>query len=80
MKNDALATTTQVLAITSNLLAIFIETGIIVGGIYICKKISEPEQKALPEQGVVLVPVEKKLTLKERFHKAKNIVKAVTDK
>ncbi len=80
MKNDALATTAQVLAITSNLLAIFIETGIIVGGIYICKKISEPEQKTLPEQGVVLVPVEKKLTLKERFNKAKNIVKAVTDK
>lgn len=80
MKNDALATTAQVLAITSNLLAIFIETGIIVGGIYICKKISEPEQKALPEQGVMLVPVEKKLTFKERFNKAKNIVKAVTDK
>lgn len=79
MKNDALSTAAQALAITSNLLAIGIEVGLIAGGIYIYKKISEPEQKALPDNTVMLIPAPSKPTMKERLSKIKNIIKVVID-
>lgn len=82
MKNSALNTATQALTLTSQLLAISIEIGIIAGGYYIYKKVNEPCVKheadaVLVPDGYELVPVEKKPTLKEKWQKAKKIIKAV---
>lgn len=82
MKNSALNTATQALTLTSQLLAISIEIGIIAGGYYIYKKVNEPCAKhesdvVLVPDGYELVPVKKKPTLKEKWQKAKKIIKAV---
>lgn len=92
MKHDALAVTTNSLAIISQLLAIGIEVGIVAGGFYIYKKLTdepkveaisaplnmEPDAVLIPE-GYELVPVSKKKepTFKERWEKIGKIVKAV---
>lgn len=82
MKHEALATTAQALAITSQLLAIGIEIGIIAGGFYIYRKVTaenKPDAVLVPE-GMQLVPVEPdKKTWKEKWAKAKKIVKAVIE-
>lgn len=91
MKHDALAVTTNSLAIISQLLAIGIEVGIVAGGFYIYKKLAdEPKSEtvAMPindgdaviiPDGYELVPVSKKKepTFKERWEKIGKIVKAV---
>ena len=49
MKTDALTATAQALAITSQLLAIGIEVGIVAGGFYIYKKLTtEQRTEELP--------------------------------
>lgn len=79
MKNNGMNTlivTSQALSITSQLLAIGIEIGIVAGGYFLYKKI----KKELTEEKVQTVaPVsENKKTLKERFSKVSKIFKAVT--
>ena len=88
MKHEALSITANALAITSQLLAIGIEVGIVAGGFYIYKKltdepkeatvISDPDAVLVPE-GYELVPINKKKepTFKERWEKIGKIVKAV---
>lgn len=86
MKHEALSVTSQALAITSQLLAIGIEVGVIAGGFYIYKKVKaelnpEPEQTPiLHTDGEVgqIIQV-KKPTWKEKFVKAKKIMKAVIE-
>jgi len=86
MKHEALSVTSQALAITSQLLAIGIEVGVIAGGFYIYKKVRaelnpEPEQTPLihkDSDDIQMVQV-KKPTWKEKFAKAKKIVKAVIE-
>jgi len=88
MKHEALSITANALAITSQLLAIGIEVGIVAGGFYIYKKLTdEPKEAAvigdpdtvLVPEGYELVPVNKKKepTFKERWEKIGKIVKAV---
>ena len=61
------------LAVTSQLLAIGIELGILAGGYYIFKKfVMEPDG-----EGTAAAPVKAKW--KDRIQKAKRIVKAVTE-
>lgn len=92
MKHEALSVTANALAITSQLLAIGIEVGIIAGGFYIYKKLTDepkiaehaqvmnmdPDAVLVPE-GYELVPIKgkKELTFKERWEKIGKIVKAV---
>ena len=88
MKHEALSITANALAITSQLLAIGIEVGIVAGGFYIYKKltdepkegtvIGDPDAVLVPE-GYELVPINKKKepTFKERWEKIGKIVKAV---
>ena len=84
MKNNALAATSQALGIISQVLAIGIEVGLIAGGVYAVKKIKrefqkEPEVMVEVPEGMKLVPIEEEnnTTLKEKWNKAKKIVKAV---
>ena len=91
MKHEALSITANALAITSQLLAIGIEVGIVAGGFYIYKKLTDepkvehtpimnmdPDAVLVPE-GYELVPINKKKepTFKERWEKIGKIVKAV---
>lgn len=74
----ALAITAQTLAITSNLLAIGIEVGVIAGGYYIFKKMTAKEEA--PEKTEMIVeraPYPPKKTFKDKFNKIKNIIGAV---
>ena len=74
----ALAITAQTLAITSSLLAIGIEAGIIAGGYYIFKKMTETLDTTQKEAAVVVQePYPKKKTLRDKLGKIKNIVGAV---
>lgn len=81
MKNDALATTAQALSVISQILAITVEAGIIVGGYLIYKNITEKDNEPQTgvQEGVVLVPIAYagKTTFKEKMEKIKRIVKAV---
>lgn len=89
MKSDhALIVTAQALSITSQLLAIGIEIGIIAGGYLVYQKVkkefeAEPEKtnisKNVDPNSVVLVPVSTRTTFKERWDKAKKIVRAFTE-
>ena len=81
---ESLGTAVQALAITSNILAIAIEGGILVGGAILVKRYlltDSSEKKALPAAQetveVALVPVETKPTLKERMNKVKRIIGAI---
>lgn len=86
MENNALATAANTLAITSQLLAIGIEIGIIAGGFYICQKVKAElgklEEPKTPEQAGFVVyskPYPPKKTLREKLSKVKDIVKAVLE-
>ena len=72
---NALIVTSQALSITSQLLAIGIEIGIVAGGYFLYQKV----KKELTEEKVQMeAPVMEKKTLKERFGKISKIFKAVT--
>lgn len=79
MKNNgmnALIVTSQALSITSQLLAIGIEIGIIAGGYFLYQKVKR--ELTEEEKPQVVEPVVTKKTLKERFSKVSKIFKAVT--
>ena len=79
MKNNgmnALIVTSQALSITSQLLAIGIEIGIVAGGYFLYQKVKR--ELTEEEKTQVVEPVVKKKTLKERFSKVSKIFKAVT--
>ena len=79
MKNNgmnALIVTSQALSITSQLLAIGIEIGIVAGGYFLYQKVKR--ELTEEEKPQVVEPVVKKKTLKERFSKVSKIFKAVT--
>ena len=74
MKHEALTVTAQALAITSQLLAIGIEVGIIAGGIYFYKKvIQEPKEtfSSTTSPCIVLTESIPKKSWKEKFQKTK---------
>lgn len=82
--NKALETTANVLAVTSNLLAIGIEVGIIAGGYFLYKKyLAEPKQDGKSATVKVLASEdetdisEQKPTVKDKLRKAGRILKAV---
>lgn len=78
--NKALETTANALAITSSLLAIGIELGIIGGGYYIYKKFfadPEPKKKKEPVDETDILPT--KNTPKEKLRKVGTIVRAVLE-
>lgn len=82
--SSALVNASQALAITSQLLAIGIELGLIAGGIYIYKKFiaekePEKEQQIMVPEGtqIIQIPYPNKPTFKEKFAKAKKIFMAV---
>lgn len=78
MKNNgmnALIVTSQALSITSQLLAIGIEIGIVAGGYFLYQKV---KKEFTEEKTQVEAPVVEKKTLKERFGKISKIFKAVT--
>lgn len=85
--NKALETTANALAITSSLLAIGIELGIIGGGYYIYKKFfADPEPKKKEEPVVKVLASEDetdilpaKNTPKEKLRKVGAIVRAVLE-
>lgn len=94
MKHEALSITANALAITSQLLAIGIEVGIVAGGYYIYKKLTDEPKIAehtpvmnmeadavLVPEGYELVPIKgkKEPTFKERWEKIGRIVKAVLE-
>lgn len=72
---NALIVTSQALSITSQLLAIGIEIGIVAGGYFLYQKV----KKELTEEEKVMVESKpEKKTFKERFGKISKIFKAVT--
>lgn len=78
---NALITTSQALSITSQLLAIGIEVGIIVGGYYIFRQVKKElsEEEPVPQNVVAVVQApEQPPTFKQRWDKAKKVIKAMT--
>ena len=76
---NALIVTSQALSITSQLLAIGIEIGIVAGGYFLYKKV----KKELTEEQIVPVMVveqkPEKHGIKEKLCKVKKIFKAIVD-
>lgn len=79
MKNEtnALIVTAQALSITSQLLAIGIEIGIIAAGYFAYKKLKKDFEET-PKVEVVEPSKPEKKTLRQQFGKAKQIFKALT--
>lgn len=84
--NRALETTANVLTITSSLLAIGIELGILGGGYYLYKKyLAEPKTKTVDSTVRVLASeddtdiIEPKNTPREKFRKVGSIIRAVLE-
>ena len=80
----ALITTAQCLSITSQLLAIGIEVGILAGGYYVWQKIKKELEEPEPQPVPVIVTNDissptKKVGWKQKWAKVKSIVKAVTE-
>lgn len=70
---NALIITSQALSITSQLLAIGIEIGIIAGGYFLFQKVKK-EMESEPE---VVAKIEQNTSFKQKMEKAKKIFKAV---
>lgn len=82
MKNNgmnALIITSQALSITSQLLAIGIEIGIVAGGYFLYKKVKKELTEEEKPQIVAQVPYPEKTGFKAKFGKVKKIFKAVID-
>jgi hypothetical protein len=72
----ALNATSQTLAITSQLLMIGIELGILAGGFYLVQKLSDGLSSEQPEEALAVVS---KPTKKSKFRKVKKIISAIIE-